>query len=183
MLWRNVYIECDDYCHEQLVGFLMDRPAIHTGIKSLKISISVESENPQTRNRNLANFYNFCSYLTANLTLDNLHVYLHFNSENVDQIAKCKGKFAFLATMRKVKVKHSFRLNGLMYVDEEKYGKPTSRFMIQIMVKLTNGLKPYSLLEPKPTTEQEGYLQERKELVHRFRKHERRMSRCARVSV
>lgn len=183
MLWRNVYIECDDYCHDQLVGFLTDRPAIHAGIKALRVSISLESASYPNRNRDLASFYKFCDYVATNLTLETFHVCVHFSLEEVDKVARCEGKFAFLSALREINVQHKFGLNGVLYVSEHGSGKPPDRIMMLAAQWLKRGLKPYSLLESEPTTEQERYLQERNVLVHRFRKHERKMAGGAKSMV
>ena len=167
-LFRNVHVECDDFCHDQLVGFLTERPSFSQGIKSLYFSVSVDVLQTSSRLEDIENFKNFCQVITKRLTLDKIGVFLYARIDHLDLLHKSDGPFVYLTRLRSLKVSRHFILGAFITQPE------TSEFIIDwdterenVMVKMDmikERIMPDTLRVSEAKTDEESYLRERNHL-------------------
>jgi hypothetical protein len=91
-----------------LPEFLDERPAIHSGIKYLNLSITTWEESPK---HFAGAFEIWCGYVSDTLKLEKLQLDIIIEREDVKRLRLGKGMFACLASFRNLQVTRSFKVS------------------------------------------------------------------------
>jgi hypothetical protein len=110
VFWRRIRINVETLPRSFwiLPEFLDERPAIHSGIKYLNLSIPTWEEAPKHFSKAFEIWYD---YVSDTLTLEKLHLDIILEKEDVKRVKSGKGMFACLASFRKLQVTRSFKLS------------------------------------------------------------------------
>jgi hypothetical protein len=113
LFWNNVYVDIDHFEY-LLIDFLQDRPAIHTGIKKLRMSWDCYKDEKDLDHTIVV----FCQYLSQHLVLDELIFVLCTSPAIARRILASDGALAWIETFRKINVK-KLKVNFFLFDSED----------------------------------------------------------------
>lgn len=151
IMWQNTRMDfINGIFSGKPMAFLIDRPAIHKGIKSLAFDIGIINDTAEDINT----LKQFCRYVAAVLELTHLEIRLQATYTELTAVAR--GEWPGIELVRSLSVTKSFVARCPFYIDNE-----------DLSPKIQAILMPNSLRSPKPkqdlpsTDEKTVYLQSR----------------------
>jgi hypothetical protein len=100
LFWNNIYVDVDHFEY-LLIDFLKDRPAVHAGIKKLRMSWDCYGDETDLD----YTIIDFCSYISQHLVLDELIFVLCTSPAIARQILATDGDLDWIQAIRTINVK------------------------------------------------------------------------------
>ncbi|CZR50182.1 uncharacterized protein PAC_00054 [Phialocephala subalpina] len=167
-LWQRSIIRCSEpQDWKQLVSFLNDRPAIHSGIKFLSVRVDVERLDT-------ARFGTLCDYLSEHLQLELLEIKLGLKEKTAKKLLSGEENTHVLMKIKSIQVSKGFYV-ALLIVPARKRidgaSSPEVKRVFDELVeeytpRLHEALLPNTLESKPPSNEKEEYLNSRRDSAH-----------------